>query len=267
MSISLNKLFLQTKSVAVVSLISITLILSSIVYATDDTQVQRENSSKKTSIFRDNGDMFYQFIYDHDDAFVRIADALVGGLICGPGCALLGASAAYIEERLNYYGYIDKKYLTWGIFGAAFGDKFSPGLLGKGTGAIAGFFFAGGVSEDQLGLITPAIPVLVSAVAGQSIAGPKGGLVGGALGAADNLAIYLGITDNHLLSSITVSAALLNSLNPMAAKALGEGLFLAASEGISKNGVVNTLEEFGTKEKKIEGSVDKKNQIQWQMLL
>jgi ABC-type nitrate/sulfonate/bicarbonate transport system ATPase subunit len=189
----------QTKRITIVLLTLILLLSPYISYAFDQSNpfdleepCPAENFVEESSTYKKNYNVVYQFIGDHEYLFTPLSGTLAGGVRCGAWCALLGGTLGIIDETLVYFGYADKHYLTWGVFGSTIGHTLNPSGVSDLVGVVVGILLPAGVLNDHKELIAPA----VLAMAGN----PTGALSI----MADELAINSGIMDKHYMTFFTV---------------------------------------------------------------
>ena len=200
--------------------IFISLLFPSILFA-DDKTVQTE--VEKTSAFGNSYNAVYRFINNHDYLIAPISGAMAGGVRCGYWCAAAGGAIGAIDEASIYFGYTDKHYLTWGVFGI----KIANALTSSTLSDIGGFAVGVLLPMGKLTGHTEAIAPMLGAVAGKSRLGGVSGLaLGGAAGVLDELLIYNNITQNHYatFSALGITAANLLGLGhfgPVVADSIG----------------------------------------------
>lgn len=189
----LKKSSFLIKSMMVILFVSSHLIFMSRAYADDSS-----NFTKKQNAI-------YQFIDDHDWVLISLSDMVAGGVLCGFWCMAIGGFTGAIDEALVYFGYTDKRYLTYGILGAAIGNMINPSLMY--SGAMVGALLPTGVLNGHQELVAP----IVSAVSGYAESKTPGLIQGALGGAVDELAIYVGLTDKHYITAATIGATLANA--------------------------------------------------------
>jgi ABC-type multidrug transport system fused ATPase/permease subunit len=190
----LKKSLFLIKSIVVILFISSYLIFMSRTFADDGS-----------SSFTKRQNTIYQFMDDHDWVLISLSDMVAGGALCGFWCMAAGGFAGAIDEGLVYFGYTDKRYLTYGILGAAIGNMINSSLMY--SGAMVGVLLPAGVFNEHQELVAP----IVSAVSGYAESKTPGLIQGALGGAVDELAIYSGLTDKHYITAATVGATLANA--------------------------------------------------------
>ncbi len=156
-----------------------------------------------------------------DYLIVPIVDALAGGTLCGPWCALIGGVIGASDEGLTYFGYTNAHYMSHGFLGLATGNMISKGKLPKFAGVVAGMLLPTGVptkiiSENKWA-IAPVISTLVN-----SQAGIEGMIYGGVQGLIEELALAGGYYDKHYITFLNMGQAISGvMLEPWLAPKLG----------------------------------------------
>jgi len=222
MTFKFSRLFIKTRHIIIVIAVLILLFVSQASYALDtpptpnSTSVPEKDYAKDPSYFGTFYNSLYQFINEHEYLVTPLAGAVAGGYLCGPWCIVIGGTAGAIDETLNYFEVTDKRYLTWVIIGTAFGYTAHPTLAYEIAGGAVGFLVITGNGE----LVIPAIAPTMSAIAGNTIAGVPGAIIGLAVGIFDEMNTRNGNTEHHELTFECVGMAITNSLvgsNPIAA--------------------------------------------------
>lgn len=230
-----RKIIFQAKRNIMVLPLLCSLILPPNLYAFDGTNLpaspniaaQHSDSVKKFSFFEKSCDAVYQFVNDHEYLLVPLSGAMAGLSACGTWCAAAGGLTGAIDDAVIYFGFTDKRYLTWGIFGLAFGHAINPAsLVSEVSGIAVGILLPTGVLNDYPEFIAPA----VSAIAGSQI-GVLGSIV-------DELAIKSGVTDKHYMTFFMAG-------NKVATSLLGGLLHPAVSDfiGITLGAIAANNEE------------------------
>lgn len=187
----------------------IALCLSVVTCASDIGQPEPSNgidpkSIEAPSAFKKSYNVVYQFINNHEYLLVPLSGLMAGARICGFWCAAGGGIAGVVDEALVYFGITDKRYLTWGVFGAATGHAISPSQTAELAGVAFGILLPTGMLNDHKETIAP----VISALAGKAIDGMPGMISGGAAGMFDETLLNKGIIDNHYLTFATIGEAL-----------------------------------------------------------
>src|SRR3972149_11603837 len=161
-----KKIMLKAKQVIVrfllTTLIIITLFVSSSLYAADrieqtDKCEPLTNAELSTStdieqkravepnVFGKSYNVVYQFVNDHEYLLAPLSGAVAGGVRCGPWCAAAGGIIGGIDEASIYFGYTDKHYLTWGIFGITTGHAIKASAISDIAGVAVGILLPTGI--------------------------------------------------------------------------------------------------------------------------
>ena len=156
----IKKTIPQASYIATITIFA-SLLFPSILFA-DDKTVQTE--VEKTSAFGNSYNAVYRFINNHDYLIAPISDAMAGGVRCGYWCAAAGGAIGAIDEASIYFGYTDKHYLTWGVFGI----KIANALTSSTLSDIGGFAVGVLLPMGNLTGHTEAIAPMLGAVAGKS---------------------------------------------------------------------------------------------------
>ncbi len=205
-------------------IISVTVFLPSVLYASnEENQIETTNES----VFKKSYNVVYQFIDEYDYLLTPLSSAIAGMIRCGMWCAAGGGLAGVADELSVYYGYTDKRYLTWGIFGIATGHVIKPSVVSDIGGIAIGILLPSGVLSSHNELIAP----VISAIAGNSIAGTTGMINGGVAGILDEALLRSETTDKHYMTFCTTSMAAVNllGLNPAVSNFVGAMLGLIAA--------------------------------------
>lgn len=239
-----SRLLFKVKSI-ITAIVFITLFfssISSISYASDYVQQPslpktiEQKLATGSSVFKKSYNVVYQFLNDHEYLFTPLSGSVAGGRICGSWCAAAGGVAGTIDEVLVYFGYTSKRYLTWGIFGMATGHAISPSLTSDIAGVAFGILLPTGVLNNHKEMAAP----VVSAIAGNTMAGTPGMVAGGVAGIFDEVLLRYGAIDKHYLTFAYTGHAVTNllGLNPLMSEILGTLLGVIAAnyeEGIVAN--------------------------------
>lgn len=180
------------------------LILFSVSSASYGSDIDTVNGNADPSAFKKSYNVVYQFINNHEYLLVPLSGLMAGARICGAWCAAAGGIAGIADEISVYFGVTDKRYLTWGVFGAATGHAISPTLPAELAGVAFGVLLPTGIIGEHQEVIAP----LAAALAGNSALGVSGMIAGGMAGALDEVLLNKGITDNHYLTFATIGQAL-----------------------------------------------------------
>jgi ABC-type nitrate/sulfonate/bicarbonate transport system ATPase subunit len=199
--------------------------------------VTKTNADQK-SFISNTPDITQQFISDHEYIVTPLADTLAGVSLCGsictgnnlaakhteslciPTCFASTFVAGVIDEALVYLGYFDKRYLSWGLLGAATGNLIipwpdtttpnQPSLdflrpYAASAGAIVGVLVPTGKIDDYTKYFTPLItPIISATAAAMTYGGSPLVIAGGAvLGGIDEMLIYYNVTNKHYLTSLS----------------------------------------------------------------
>lgn len=209
------KLIFKTKSIFIISVL-LALLFPSFSCAFDDLNSGElkdkqtpENTLVGSSIFKKSYNVVYRFISNHEYLLAPLSGLMAGARVCGPWGAAAGGMAGVIDEVSVYVGLTDKRYLTWGVFGAATGHAISPSL----TTDLAGFAFGVLLPTEVLSEHKEILAPIAAALAGKSMDGVSGMVNGASAGAIDEaLLISSGTTDKHYLTFITIGEALTSVL-------------------------------------------------------
>ncbi len=183
---------------------------------------------EESSTFGKSYNALYNFIQNHEYLLAPLSATVAGAIRCGYQCGVIGGAVGIIDELALYFGYTDKHYLSWGIFGAVTGHVIKSSLVSDIGGVILGIMLPTGVLNEHQEIIAP----VIGAIAGNSIAGNSGminGLVGGIL---DEALLGNDLADKHYLTFSTLGEAVVNSLgyfSPFTANAIGMLLGLIAA--------------------------------------
>ena len=165
-------------------------------------------SIEEPSAFKKSYNVVYQFINDHEYLLVPLSGLMAGARICGFWCATGGGIAGAIDEVLVYFGVTDKRYLTWGVFGAATGHAISPSRTSELAGVAFGILLPTGMLNGHKEIIAP----IASSLAGKVVDGIPGMVSGGVAGMLDETLLNNGAIDNHYLTLATIGEALIKVL-------------------------------------------------------
>jgi len=187
------------------------------------TKVIEENSA-----FGKTYNVVYRFVNNHEYLLAPLSSMVAGMVRCGYWCGAVGGVAGVIDELALYFGYTDKHYLTWGIFGLVTGHVIKPSLVSDVGGVAMGVLLPTGILNNHQGVMAP----VISAIAGNSIAGTSVMIGGGIAGILDEALLASGLTDKHYMAFGTVGMAATNLLgyfNPPVANSIGILLGLIAA--------------------------------------
>lgn len=196
-------------------------------YISSETVTKVENLQQEKSIFS-NYNKLYQLIDKAEFLVTPLAGAIAGAVRCGSWCFAAGGLVGIIDEVAIYFGYTDKRYLTWGIFGGVTFHVMKPGVLSDIAGVAIGILLPTGALWSQKHIFHP----MVSTVAGNVVAGPLGSITGSALGVLDEVLIDNGITDKHYMTLGVTGMAVVNLLgwmNPIISSFVGSVLGMVAA--------------------------------------
>ncbi len=144
-----------------------------------------KNIVESSSAFGKTYNAVYKFVYNHEYLLAPLSSMVAGTIRCGSKCGAFGGLAGIIDELAMYFGYADKHYLTWGVFGSATGHMIKPSLVSDIGGVTLGVLLPSGMLNEHHGMVAP----IVGALAGNSISGAYG------------TGLMVGILDEALLSS------------------------------------------------------------------
>jgi len=233
----LRKLIIQIKRIAAALVIATSFFLFFPTAACAlDKEIQQkaptsieQKPAEEESVFKKSYNVVYRFISNHEYLFAPLSGAIAGEVVCGPWCAAAGGVLGAIDEFSVYFGFTDKRYLTWGIFGLATGHVIQPSIVSSVGGFAMGVLLPTGTLNNYKGAFAPAI----SAIAGNSMSGSWGLVTSGVAGVLDELDINNGNSDNHRRTFCTVGMAATNLLgyfNPVVADFIGMILGSIAAE-------------------------------------
>jgi ABC-type multidrug transport system ATPase subunit len=183
---------------------------------------------EESSVFGKTYNVVYRFVNNHEYLFAPLSGFVAGMIRCGSKCGAVGGMAGVIDEFLINFDHTDKHYLTWGIFGITTGHLIKPSLASDIAGVTVGVLMPTGILNEHQEVIAP----LVSAVAGNSIAGTPGLIGGGIAGGFDELLLNKNVYSQHYLTFGAVGMATTNLLgyfNPVVGNSIGMLLGLIAS--------------------------------------
>lgn len=181
-----------------------------------------------SSIFGKTYNVIYKFVHNHEYLLTPMSTVVAGMIRCGAWCGMASGVAGIIDEVSIYFGYTDKRYLSWGVFGAVTGNVIKPSYLSDAAGVLVGVLLPTGIFTNHHEIVTPAI----SALAGNVVSGTSGTIGGGFAGIVDEALLSTGFTNKHYLTFSTVGMAATNLLgyfNPPIANAIGVVLGLVAA--------------------------------------
>ncbi|MBU0744867.1 MAG: hypothetical protein KKE11_05820 [Gammaproteobacteria bacterium] len=250
---SSKTIFHEMKSIVPILFFTVLLAFTSIVNAADDAgqvessiieykpsvqqigssnNIKQEQVKKKSVFINDCYDFTYRFIDKYNYLLVPLYDMFVGGILCGPRGAVAGSVFGALDEGLVYFGYSDKRYMTWGLLGAAAGHMIASNARSKLAGTVLGIMLPTGVINQHSEYITPLVAPVVSAIAGNKVFGTPGLVAGGVAGTLDEISIRSGFTQKHYLTATNLGmgvAALSTYFNPTISNFIGAGLGLVAA--------------------------------------
>ena len=190
-------------------------------------------NKKDYPLFQKNYNVVYQLISDYEYLLIPMSGAIAGGIKWGPWGIVIGGALGLVDEAFIYFGYMEKHYLSCGIFGATAGHIIKPLRVIVLAGAVVGLLLPTGILNDHQELIVPT----VSTLAGYSFSGFQGLIKGGLTGVVDEMLIYIGITNKHYLTFCHVGIAVVNSTGWL------HGLILINSVGFALGLIVANYEE------------------------
>lgn len=242
------------KSLGVTTFLIFVLLVNSIflppvVYGENKNKEATARVAKKESVFIKSYNRILRFIDEHDYVLTPLYDAIAGWNVCGGWCGLAGGIAGAIDETLVHFGYTDRRYLTWGILGAANANKIHSGIVAGTAGAIVGVLLPTGIFNEYAEYVTPAIAPMIATSAGYTSGGVGGAFDGAIYGAADEVLISQGYADKHYLTASTLGMAatsLMGYFSPPVANFLGAALGMVAAHYYEEQIVENIQAPINT---------------------
>lgn len=229
-----KKLIIQTKHIVFLQILILLIFPSTLCAFDEKTQPEaptniEQKTTEEISVFKKGCNVVYQFVNNHEYLFAPLSGAIAGGVVCGPWCFSAGGIVGAIDEISIYFGFTDRRYLTWGVFGLATGNTIKPSLVFDIVGVAVGILLPTGILNRHSELIAP----IASTIAGGSRSGYLGLISGGAAGIYDELAVHNGDSDKHYMTFCNVGMAATNLLgwfNPAVADFIGMILGSIAAE-------------------------------------
>ena len=179
------------------------LLIAPQVLSANTTSPQRTAIAKYQEVFEKGKAKVYQFLSKQEYLIAPITAAIAGGKLCGLPCAAGGAAVGALDELSLFVGLTKKHYLTFGMFGAAIGHMFNPtSNISNMAGFSLGILYKVDMPQNSKQRL---LPGLVSAIA-------TGNPAGVVLGMIDELAVYHGITETHMLTAMAIGNKLATQL-------------------------------------------------------
>lgn len=189
----------------------------------------QQNITETSPVFKKSRNAVYNLISSYEYFISPLVGTMAAGGVCGLWCAIAGGAAGIIDEVSVYFGFTDKRYLTWGIFGLATSHSISKSHVSDAAGIAVGILLPTGIINKHKEYIIPSI----LAITGNEVAGIPGMVVGGLAGVIDEVRIRHGYSSEHEYSLDAIGTALTDLLgwfDPVTSKYIGMMLGSTAAD-------------------------------------